>query len=422
MSQTAGTASPGQAGKTTGTVDGDHDSGRADELRAAMVRELRQQDAIRSDRVADAFAAVPRHLFAPGETLETAYAPLGTVMPKRDADGLLLSVISAPNIQAMKLEPAGIEPGMRVLEVGSGGYNAALIAELVGPSGQVTTVDIDPDVTARTRACLDAAGYGRVKVVLADAEHGVPAGAPYDRIIITAGAWDIPPAWISQLRLGGQLVVPLRLRGLTRTVTFDRAGDSLVSQHYQLAAFVPFQGEGAHADRKVMLRDGIVLHTDDPALSVGASALNAALDAPRLELWTGARFDFPDELSLFTTMNSPDVLQLRANQEAIDDGIVGKGTLYGLPALITADSIAYRKARKISDDPEEYETGVIAHGPHAEQVADQYADLLRRWARDYCRRGAAVFRYLPGASIKDPLPPGAIAVPKRHGVLTVTWP
>ena len=63
-------------------------------------------------------------------------------------------------------------------------------------------MDIDPEVTARTRACLDAAGYGRVRVVLADAEHGVPDGAPYDRIIVTAGAWDIPPAWISQLAPG----------------------------------------------------------------------------------------------------------------------------------------------------------------------------------------------------------------------------
>jgi protein-L-isoaspartate(D-aspartate) O-methyltransferase len=115
---------------------------RADELRTAMVSSLREEGVIVSDAVAAALSTVPRHLFAPRETLEAAYAPHGTVVPRRDADGLLTSVISAPNIQAMMLEPAGIEPGMRVLEVGSGGYNAALIAELAGSDGQVTTVDV----------------------------------------------------------------------------------------------------------------------------------------------------------------------------------------------------------------------------------------------------------------------------------------
>ena len=396
-------------------------SAEADELRAGMVRELRSLGAIRSDRVATAFETVPRHLFAPGETLARAYAPLGTTMPKRDADGFLLSVLSAPDIQAMMLEPAEIEPGMRVLEVGSGGVNAALIAELTGPSGDVTTVDIDPEITARTRACLNAAGYGQVRVELADAEHGVPDGAPYDRILITAGAWDVAPAWIAQLSPdGGRLVVPLRMRGLTRTVTFEPKGDGLVSRHYQLAAFVPFQGDGAHPDRKVMLRDGVVLHTDDPALRINAAALNAALDGPRLEAWTGARYDFPDEVSLFTTLNSPHVAQFHASQQVIDAGIVGRWALRGIPAMITADSIAYRMARQVSDDPAGYESGVIAHGPHAENLAAQYADLLRRWARDYCRRGTALLRYRPGDPAPDPLPPGAVV--KRHGVVSVTWP
>jgi protein-L-isoaspartate(D-aspartate) O-methyltransferase len=397
-------------------------SGQAEEMRATMVRALREEAVIVSGPVAAAFAAVPRHLFAPGESLEAAYAPHGTVVPKRDADGRLVSVISAPNIQAMMLEPTAIEPGMRVLEVGSGGYNAALIAEIAGPDGQVTTVDIDPDVTTRARACLDAAGYGRVRVVLADAEHGVPGGAPYDRIIVTAGAWDIAPAWISQLAPDGRLVVPLRLRGLTRTVTFERDGDGLISRHYQLAAFVPFQGDGAHADRTVMLRDGIVLRTDNPALRIDSAGLNAALDTPRLELWTGAKYDFPDEVALFTTLNSPHVAQLHASQEAVGQGIAGRWALPGVPAMITGDSIAYRMARHVSQDPAGHESGVIAHGPQAGSLADQYAGLLRHWAHDYCRRGTAVFRYLPGMPVPEHLPPGAVAVAKRHGVVTVTWP
>jgi protein-L-isoaspartate(D-aspartate) O-methyltransferase len=387
-----------------------------------MVRTLQDEGAISSGAVAAAFRAVPRHLFAPGETLEAAYAPHGTVRPKRDADGLLLSVISAPDIQARMLEPASIEPGMRVLEVGSGGYNAALISEVTGPAGQVITVDIDPDVTARARAGLDAAGYEQVKVVTADAEDGVPGEAPYDRILVTAGSWDIPPAGISQLAPDGRLLVPLRFRGLTRTVTFGRDGNGLSSRHYQLAAFVPFQGAGAHADRRITIGNGVVLHTDDPGLAVDAPALSAALGTPRLERWTGAAYDFPDEVSQFVTVSAPGAAQLRASQEAVDAGITGRAALAGVPAMITGDSIAYRTSRQDPGRPGSYESGVIAHGPQAESLAGQYAELLRRWARSYFRRGTARFGYRPGSTPPAGLPRDALVIAKRHGVLTITYP
>jgi protein-L-isoaspartate(D-aspartate) O-methyltransferase len=163
-----------------------------------------------------------------------------------------------------------------------------------------------------------------------------------------------------------------------------------------------------------------VVHTDYPSLRIDAAALGVALDGPRVELWTGAAYDFPDEVSLFTTMSSPRVVQLHANQEAIDRGVTDRRALNGVPALITDDSIAYRMARQVSDNPASYESGVIAHGPQAQTLADQYADLLRRWADDYCRRGTAVFRYSPGEPAPGPLPQGSVV--KRHGVLTVTWP
>jgi protein-L-isoaspartate(D-aspartate) O-methyltransferase len=166
---------------------------------------------------------VPRHLFAPGIPLEEAYAP-DRVVTKRDENGVTVSSVSAPQIQAAMLEQAGLGPGMKVLEIGSGGYNAALAAELVGPSGQVTSTDIDPEVTSRTRQALTQAGYGRVEVVLGDGEHGWLPRAPFDRIIVTAGAWDIPPAWTDQLADDGRITVPLRMRGLTRSVALERDG------------------------------------------------------------------------------------------------------------------------------------------------------------------------------------------------------
>jgi protein-L-isoaspartate(D-aspartate) O-methyltransferase len=394
------------------------DPAQADVLRSAMVSELREQGAIRSEPVAAALAAVPRHLFAPGEALGAAYTAQGIVVAKRGADGRTLSVMSAAHLQAVMLEQAGIEPGMRVLEVGSGGYNAALIREITGSGGRVTTVDIDPDITSRARACLDAAGYHDVDVVLADADGGVPAGAPYDRIIVTAGAWDIPPAWIAQLAPQGRLVLPLRMRGLTRSIAFDRDDAGLISRDYCLARFVPVRGDGAYDESKVMLRDGVALETDDPDVRLDVVALNAALDGPRLERWSGAAWDLPDELELFLALSLPRAARLYASDDVIDQGTVGPAALMGVPALVADDSLAYRTRRE-NESTGGFESGVIVHGPQAETLAGQYLDLLRRWARHHRRRGAATFCYLPFTAAPAPLPSGAVV--KQHGVVTASW-
>ncbi|MGH3853064.1 MAG: hypothetical protein ACRDR6_06115 [Pseudonocardiaceae bacterium] len=127
------------------------DSARAAQLRDRLTDEMMAEGTIVSNEVATAFHTVPRHLFAPGTTLEQSYAQ-DAVRTKRDQHGTTISSISAPWLQAMMLEQAGLRPGMRVLEIGSGGYNAALIAEVVGADGEVTTVDIDPEVVDRARS------------------------------------------------------------------------------------------------------------------------------------------------------------------------------------------------------------------------------------------------------------------------------
>src|SRR5437588_11914733 len=107
------------------------ESAQAGELCEAMITALRELHAIRSDRVADAVRTVPRHLFAPGAPLDAVYAATTSVITKWDEQGVATGSISAPEIQAFMLEQAAIAPGMNVLEIGSGGYNAALMAELV---------------------------------------------------------------------------------------------------------------------------------------------------------------------------------------------------------------------------------------------------------------------------------------------------
>jgi len=226
------------------------DPARAVSLRAKLTQYLVAQGTIRDDRVAAAFRAVPRHLFVPRVPLKVAYAD-DVVLMKRDAEGMVISSVSQPSIIAVMLEQAAIRPGHHVLEIGSGGYNAALLRELTGTTGVVTTADIDPEVVARARQGLTRAGYDDVRVVQADGEFGVPEGAPYDRVLVTASAWDIPPAWVDQLRPGGRIVVPLRLGRQTRSVAFEEVHGHLESSSAVVCGFVTMQGAGAHPDDDV---------------------------------------------------------------------------------------------------------------------------------------------------------------------------
>jgi hypothetical protein len=121
----------------------------AAELRGAMTDKLIADGWITSAIAETAFRAVPRELFAHDSIpLETVHNADTALRGKRGTDGTLLSVVSAPRVQARMIAQARIRPGMSVIEVGSGGYNAALLAEITGPSGRVVSVDIDPDITA----------------------------------------------------------------------------------------------------------------------------------------------------------------------------------------------------------------------------------------------------------------------------------
>lgn len=411
-----------RGGRVT-VVSGSAVQDSADVLRTAMVDEIRdverEMGATLSEAVAVAMSAVPRHLFAPGVSLEAAYESNRALVIKRDLGGAALSSLSAAHIQAMMLTQAEIEPGMRVLEVGSGGYNAALLQELVGEDGKVTSVDIDPEIAIRARACLDTAGYDRVNVVLADAENGVPQGAPYDRIIVTAGSWDIPPAWLDQLTGCGRLVVPLRMRGITRSIAFDRDGSGLVSSNYRLCGFVPMQGDGAHSKRVIRINDEVALRTDNETLQVDAEALLRALDSPMVRRWSGEAFDLPDELELFLVTNAPQVAMLHASERLVELGVFTIAASMGVAALVKGGSFAYR-TKRANEETGGFESGVIARGPEAEELAEYDVGLLRRWAKNYRRRHAARIQYIPKSVDINEQFPGVIA--KRHGTVVVSWP
>lgn len=181
---------------------------RAREALDRMVDRLVAERSIRSSGIEQAFRKVPRHLFLPAVGISTAYTD--DAIPTKCDGRRYLSSSSQPTIMAIMLEQLELEPGQRVLEIGAGtGYNAALLAEIVGPRGHVTTIDIDLDTSVAAREHLRAAGFERVTVFCADGREGWSPGAPYDRIVATAAIEKVPDTWTNQLALGGILVAPL---------------------------------------------------------------------------------------------------------------------------------------------------------------------------------------------------------------------
>lgn len=393
-------------------------SREAAERRAALVASLRERGAIRTERLAAAVAAVPRHLFAPEASLDAAYAD-DIVVTKRDAQGTVTSSVSAPWLQASMLEQAGIEPGMRCLEVGSGGYNAALMAELAGPDGRVTSVDIDADIVDRARRCLAAAETERVRVVHGDAESGVPEYAPYDRIVVTVGAWDIPPAWLAQLTVTGRLVVPLRLRGHTRTVAFDRSGDTLVSRSHELCGFVAMQGAGARPDHVVPLGPGVELRFDAD-LAIDVYGVRVALRGPRSERWSGVTVgpqESFDGLQLWLATQVPGSGRLRSARADAARARLDPATPPLTPAFVEGGSLAYHALRRVDHATGLCEFGVHGHGPGAVPLAERVVELIRTWDRDHRHGRPPVISVHPAGRVR----PGPVILRKRHTVVTIDW-
>ena len=213
------------------------------QLRRALVAELERHCAIRSAAVRNAFLRVPRELFVPEKGLEEVYRD-DAIPTKFGPHGTPMSSSSQPTIMAEMLERLALEPGMRVLEIGAGtGYNAALLTELVGRRGRVDTVDIDRDTASRARGALRKGGYP-AKVSVADGRRGFPAAAPYDRIIVTASSDTVPHAWFEQLRPGGIVEVPLRLReaaGAHVVASLEKDGSGLRSVSVVGGGFMPLR-------------------------------------------------------------------------------------------------------------------------------------------------------------------------------------
>jgi len=169
-------------------------------LRQSMVDSQLRARGVEDERVLAAMARVPRHEFAPERYRDQAYEdhpiPIG--------EG---QTISQPYIVALMLEALALTPADRVLEVGTGsGYVTALLAEMVA---HVFSVERHAALADAARDLLVRLGYTNVTVIVGDGSQGFPKAAPYDAIIVSAAAPEVPPALVTQLAEGGCMILPV---------------------------------------------------------------------------------------------------------------------------------------------------------------------------------------------------------------------
>lgn len=394
-----------------------------------LVAELRKMGMIKSAAVEAAFLAVPRHAFVPEETpLTDTYHVDRSIPIKRDEHGVIVSSVSATYIQARMIEQADLSAGMRVLEIGSGGFNAALLAEVVGPDGHVVSVDIDADVTERASRLLDAAGYGgRVRVVLGDAEHGVPDEDPFDAIIVTVGAWDIAPAWLEQLKPGGRLVVPLRMNGISRSIGFRREGDHLESAAVEVAGFVAMQGDGEYQERIFTVPDGH-RHAIKLRFDTGAPAqpdlLDGVLATERSESWSTVMFGRSESfanLHLWFACFLPGFCFVSPDEDAA--GLLGEPRTWFPFGTVHGDSFAYLAVRP-APQASEIEFGARAFGPHGNEAAAAMVTQIQAWHTHHQLGAEPTFAYWPTGSRRSgqAKETNVASMEKTHGTVTISWP
>jgi protein-L-isoaspartate(D-aspartate) O-methyltransferase len=271
------------------TVGADPTPDPGEELRGALVARLRRHGRLRDDRVATAFAAVPRERFLPGLPLADVYRDEAIVTRRDPASGAATSSSSQPAIMAVMLEMLGLRPGGRVLEVGAGtGYNAALLAHLAGPGGLVTSVEIDRDVAGEARDALLAA-ESPARVVVGDGRAGWPDGAPYDGVIVTVSTDVVPRAWYDQLVPGGRLVVPLRLSratvALQAVAAFRRVRAGFDQVAVSPGGFMPLRGGDAYgAAARLAAGEEADAAADEPLVEITGPALAGLGPADRRRL------------------------------------------------------------------------------------------------------------------------------------------
>jgi protein-L-isoaspartate(D-aspartate) O-methyltransferase len=188
---------------------------------------------VKDPRVLEAMREVPRHLFVPPASSTEAYddrpLPIGSGQ-----------TISQPYMVAIMTELLQVAREHRVLEIGTGsGYQAAILSRL---ASHVLSIERHVCLAEHARETFDALGFTNIEVVVGDGSEGYPSRAPFDRILVTAGAPVTPDTLKEQLAVGGRLVIPVGSGGFQHLVLVDRTPDGFTEERGQGCVFVPLVG------------------------------------------------------------------------------------------------------------------------------------------------------------------------------------
>ncbi|MEM6527963.1 MAG: methyltransferase domain-containing protein [Chloroflexota bacterium] len=309
---------------------------------------LEQEGVLTDENVAQAFRAVPRHVFLPEVDAETVYQNRA-IYTATDTLGGYTGGSDHPAQMARMLTIAELEPGHNVLEIGTGtGYNAALLQHIVGDNGNVTTLEINRDTHDRARDHLQRISVGsRINTVNADGAMGYSARSSYDRIISTVALWDVPPAWTRQLRPGGLIVAPVYMDGLQFCAALEVADDDhLTARALHTCSFVEMQGMEAPPPQYIYLGGGSALRIySNEARKIDSAALHMLLsnDAENCHLGVApSNYEFWDGFIPYMMLNVPD------GYDFVCYTVVGDKNVYGLEgsgfALIAQSSAAFTGA------------------------------------------------------------------------------
>jgi len=201
--------------------------------RVQMVEHQIAPRGVHDPRVLEALREVPRHLFVPPDQHAHAYEDRALPI----ASG---QTISQPYIVAVMTELLGPEPHHRVLEIGTGsGYQTAILSRLVK---QVITIERHQELANAAGEVFASLGLNNVDIRVGDGTEGLPDDAPFDRILVTAGAPSIPESLKQQLAVNGRLVLPVGPSGYQHLTVIDRVGSGFEQQERDACVFVPLIG------------------------------------------------------------------------------------------------------------------------------------------------------------------------------------